>query len=197
MRSWRWLFLAIVLTGCAKNESSPAAIELPEAPAFANWPTASEGRYMVGPVRSMICRSDPPEKEAQDASERKDNGPHAAHSIVVRVNPDAIDTFRAGKPLPAGTVVVKEKYAHVLNIFGDDEQIAKEEAEQELNEYALMIKREPGYFPEGGDWEYAYITLGPERKVSRGRLAECADCHGSGNTREHLFRSYLKESATH
>jgi hypothetical protein len=92
--------------------------------------------------------------------------------------PDAIAAFRSGKPLPAGAVVVKEKYMN-------------SSALSQLNEYAAMIKRKAGYDPSGGDWEYAYVTLHPKRKVSQGRLAECAGCHASAKDRDYLFRSYL------
>lgn len=39
-----------------------------------------------------------------------------------------------------------------------------------------MVKREPGYFPEGSDWEY--VVLGAEGKVqASGKLPLCARCH--------------------
>jgi hypothetical protein len=85
--------------------------------------------------------------------------------------------FREGKPLPRGAVVVKEKYADGR-------------ATGPLQEYAVMAKREAGYDPVGGDWEYAYVTLLPERKLARGRLAKCAACHVSVRERDFLFRSY-------
>jgi len=43
-----------------------------------------------------------------------------------------------------------------------------------------MAKRDPGFFPEGGDWEY--IVLDAEGRVEdRGKLAACARCHAEGN----------------
>jgi hypothetical protein len=95
----------------------------------------------------------------------------------VRVSPEAIAPFREGKRLPTGAVVVKEKYADEL-------------ASGPLYAYAVMVKREAGYYPEGGDWEYEYVTLVPERKVARGQLTDCAACHASAKDRDYLFRSY-------
>jgi hypothetical protein len=44
-----------------------------------------------------------------------------------------------------------------------------------------MTKREPGFYPEGGDWEY--IVLDAEGRLEdRGKLAFCARCHAEGNT---------------
>jgi len=43
-----------------------------------------------------------------------------------------------------------------------------------------MAKRDPGFFPEGGDWEY--IVLDAEGRLEgRGKLAACARCHAEGN----------------
>jgi hypothetical protein len=93
----------------------------------------------------------------------------------VRVSPEAFEAFRAGDPLPVGASVVKEKY---------------EDGPETMGEYAVMVKRGAGYDPPGGDWEYAYVTLAPERRVIRGRLAECAGCHASAKQTDYLFRSY-------
>jgi hypothetical protein len=125
----------------------------------------------------MDCRVPTPEEARARQEEAKAHGPHAKHFIVVRVSPDAVAEFREGRPLPTGAVVVKEKYADAV-------------AAGPLQEYAVMVKREAGYDPGAGDWEYAYVTLTPVRVVSRGRLRECAGCHASARERDYLFRSY-------
>lgn len=57
----------------------------------------------------------------------------------------------------------------------------------------LMRKREPGYFPEGGDWEYAVVS--PMGRVeAEGRLALCARCHAEA-TREHVFEPLSSSSS--
>jgi hypothetical protein len=43
-----------------------------------------------------------------------------------------------------------------------------------------MAKRDPGFFPEGGDWEYVVIDA-DGRLEGRGKLAACARCHAEGN----------------
>ena len=43
-----------------------------------------------------------------------------------------------------------------------------------------MVKRAPGFFPEGGDWEY--VALDAEGHVEdRGKLPLCARCHAEAN----------------
>ncbi len=39
-----------------------------------------------------------------------------------------------------------------------------------------MIKREPGYFPQGDDWEYLVLDE-HSRLQARGKLGFCARCH--------------------
>jgi len=132
----------------------------------------------VPPGLWFLCRNPSPEEAQRRDAEAKAHGPHAKYSIIVRVNPEAITLFREGKPLPTGAVVVKEKY------------YAGGPAPGPLYGYAVMTKREVGYYPEGGDWEYEYVSLVPERKETRGRLANCAACHASAKERDFLFRSY-------
>jgi hypothetical protein len=43
-----------------------------------------------------------------------------------------------------------------------------------------MAKRDPGYYPEGGDWEY--VVLDAEGHLEdRGKLSLCARCHAEGD----------------
>ena len=104
-------------------------------------------------------------------------------AVVVRVNPVGVDRFKAGQPVPAGTVVVKEKYPEYSP---NTPPVA----------VAAMVKREPGYDPENGDWEYAYEQRWPEaeRKVVRGKLRSCIDCHQGARDTDYLFRPYLRAS---
>jgi hypothetical protein len=44
-----------------------------------------------------------------------------------------------------------------------------------------MIKREAGYFPAGGDWEYV-VTLPDGRLEDRGQIQQCARCHAEGTS---------------
>jgi hypothetical protein len=171
------LLSPVLLAGCQPGAPTASEPALVEPPAFAAWPRATEKPVRVDLRQWLDCRAPTP---AEVEAEAKRHGPHARYSIVVRVSPDGIAPFREGKPLPPGAVVVKEKYADW-------------EATGPLQAYAVMTKREAGYDPGGGDWEYAYVTLVPERKESRGRLAGCAGCHASAKERDYLFRHYGPE----
>lgn len=86
-------------------------------------------------------------------------------------------------PHPVGTVIIKEKYAYLKDAIQRHNPRA----------YGVMIKHEPGYNPEQGDWEYAYIELDEPNKITaatRGKLASCIDCHANRNTTDFVFRNY-------
>jgi len=177
MRASGWVLLVVVFAGCQRPAPPRSASHVVEPADFANWPRITERPVQVGPELWADCRGPTPEETAARNAAATRHGPHVEYAIVVRVSPGAIAAFRQGRQLPVGAVVVKEKYMDRL-------------ASGPMQAYAVMVKREAGYDPGGGDWEYAYVRLAPEREVSRGRLAECAGCHASARDRDYLFRSY-------
>lgn len=194
----RVLVFLVFLVGCQKPREvlvaeapRPAPVQEPPAPLtvtqttaeieFADWPTATERPVRVFPPVVYACGPGTNEQGGRwaEGGGEKRHGPHFKHSIVVRANPGAMEEFKAGgTPLPVGTVVVKEKHADLL-------------AKAPLAEYGAMIKREPGYDPQHGDWEYLYVVRGPEKKVTRGRLESCIECHSHAKDKDYLFRTYL------
>lgn len=177
--------VAAVQADAVSNEPElkPTDPNLPEIqPAmFASWPSATEKPIEIGPRLWRFCRGPSPEEERERTKEKEANGPHASYSIVVRVSPNAASSFRAGGTLPEGAVVVKEKH----QVSG---------GRREFQAYAFMIKREAGYDEANGDWEYAFVTLQPDIKVTRGKLAECSQCHAKASEHDYLFRNYLAEA---
>ncbi|CAN5515630.1 hypothetical protein BH10PLA2_BH10PLA2_33100 [soil metagenome] len=175
--------LALSLTLVSGCQKDPPAAALPtneppaELPDFASWPKVTEKPVRIGLWLSLLCRP----ANQQDLQKHKDkaapHGPHSDHALIVRVNHEGLAAFRDGKPMPAGSVIVKEKYSDAG-------------ASAPMTEYAMMIKHPPGYDPEHGDWEYAYVNLLPEKKTVRGRLPECSGCHASVKDRDYLFRKY-------
>jgi hypothetical protein len=178
MRKSICLLSVFLLNGC-QSETPPASKpDVVEASPFSSWPSVTDKPVFVGTYLWSLCRSLSPEEAKKAEVVAKAHGPHARHSIIVRVSPEAINIFREGGPLALGAIVVKEKY------LGGPEDPGR------LYGYARMIKREAGYYPEGGDWEYEYVELIPERKEARGRLTNCAGCHASAKERDFVFRSY-------
>jgi hypothetical protein len=84
--------------------------------------------------------------------------------------------------MPVGAIVVKEKH-HDPVVTGPPV------------EFGAMIKREPGYDPAHGDWEYLFVAMKPEKTVARGKLESCIDCHSNAKDKDYLFRTYLPGKA--
>jgi len=180
MQKSMWLLPVLLVAGC-QSETAPGSKPVPVEPSpFSSWPSVTDKPVLVGAYLWGLCRNMTPEEAKKADEEAKRHGLHAKHSIIVRVSPAGAVQFRDGRPLPTGAVVVKEKY------LGDPV------APGRLYGYAMMTKRDAGYYPEGGDWEYQFVALVPERKETSGRLTECAACHASVKDRDFLFRSYGK-----
>ncbi len=163
---------AAILAGCHAPPSPGTVPSMVEPAEFATWPRVTEKPVLVRPEFSRLCIG-LPANPLRDHAKAVPGGPH--HSILVRVSPNAVAAYREGRPLPAGAVVVKEKY--------DDPQ-----ASGPLRAYGVMIKRAAGYDPRGGNWEYGFVTLDSAATVTRGRLEGCAGCHAAARRRDYLFR---------
>jgi hypothetical protein len=183
------LILGVLLAGCQSQPTPPTTSddERPQVPArgafgfdYATWPSVTDTPHQVSPAFLMFCRAPTADEVRQQEAAKKEHGPHAESAIVVRVNPIGLDRFKSGGGVPVGTVVIKEKYYHYY-------------PGAEPSAVAAMIKREAGYDPEHDDWEYAYEerSSGSERKVERGKIASCIECHKAAGI-DYLFRPYLE-----
>jgi hypothetical protein len=81
---------------------------------------------------------------------------------------------RGAPPFGPGSVIVKEKY--VASGAGRD-----------LVAIAMMIKREPGFEPTQGDWDYAYYE--PDLGViqTKEQSAYCSGCHAAAAASDFVF----------
>jgi hypothetical protein len=53
-----------------------------------------------------------------------------------------------------------------------------------------MIKREKGYNPECGDWEFFTLTADATKMTARGRLQSCMDCHVEYSESDFVTKKY-------
>lgn len=138
---------------------------------YAGWPAVTEKPFEVPEHIFLLCGGPPKAFQGR--------GPHLVPAIHLYANPTAFAAVRADdtKVMPIGSVVVKEKWWN------------KQEARPSA--YAAMIKREPGYDADNGDWEYVYVSTSAEEKVQRGRIEKCVTCHRTAANKDYLFRTYL------
>src|ERR1044071_3681790 len=78
---------------------------------------------------------------------------------------------------PVGSLIVKEKLP------------ARDAKEPEL--LTAMLKREAGFDPEGGDWEYLVLDGRGEEVRARGKLESCRACHQAVADTDFVSRNYL------
>jgi hypothetical protein len=96
-------------------------------------------------------------------------------AINVYISPESEEALREGaNDYPEGTVVLKQKLSS--------------EAQTVL--FTGMLKREAGYNPDCGDWEF--FVLGPGARLqARGRIESCMACHQEYAEAGFLSRLYL------
>jgi hypothetical protein len=117
------------------------------------------------------------------AAEQKmdDESPHRDKFITVYVNePGRRSMMEQEKPrYPQGSIIVKEKLT------------TKESTSPEL--LTVMIKRERGYNPGNGDWEYMALDGAGDKVRGRGKLEQCQACHKRYQAVDFVSRNYLPD----
>lgn len=104
--------------------------------------------------------------------------PHArAKSYVFANGPAVLPIFDPWGKFPEGSLIVKEK----LGVDDGKTQL-----------FTGMLKREKGYFPECGDWEFFTVGAEASKIVQRGKLAHCASCHEDFAQGDFVSKMYAK-----
>ena len=111
--------------------------------------------------------------------EMEEGNPHRDKFITVYVNEIGKDAMMQEKHprFPQGSVIVKEKLP------------SKDSSSPEL--LTAMIKREAGYNPENGDWEYMALDGMGKEVQARGRVESCQFCHMMVKDTDYVSRNYL------
>lgn len=148
----------------------PAFVE--EIKDYRTWTRVNPHPVDMDAVVSALCA-------APSGPQSVDKNPHLHKFITVYVNETGRRAMMEERVpnFPQGSVIVKEKLS------------AKDSAAPEL--LTVMIKRERGFNPQSGDWEYM-VTNGDGTKVeARGRLSNCQACHVMNKETDFINRSYL------
>ena len=105
--------------------------------------------------------------------------PHSDKYITVYVNEFGRHAMMEEKSphFPQGSVIVKEKLT------------TPESTTPEL--LTVMVKRERGYNPESGDWEYMVVDGKGQSVQERGKLESCQSCHLMEKDTDYVSRKYL------
>jgi hypothetical protein len=109
----------------------------------------------------------------------EEDNPHRDKFITVYVNEVGTHAMMQEKTprFPQGAIIVKEKLP------------SKDSSSPEL--LTVMIKREAGYNPKNGDWEYMSLDGVGKEVQARGRLESCQACHMLVKDNDYVSRNYL------
>lgn len=119
----------------------------------------------------------PTRQQSIDSSQN----PHRQRYFVVYVNEIGREAMMSQlKPVfPEGSIIVKEKL------------LTEDATSPEM--LTVMVKREKGFSPESGDWEYMVVSGSRTKIEGRGMLENCQTCHVTKGETDYVFRSYLPE----
>ncbi|HEX4129706.1 MAG TPA: cytochrome P460 family protein [Pirellulales bacterium] len=164
---------------------------LAEISAYRDWNCVNAPTPM-DPATANLCitLSPPVPRDALGPSTKSvsvpKGDPHAGKLISVYVNGVGLTSMFDEHPrFPCGTIIVKQKLPTPESI--DWSSLTGPQPEL----LTVMVKREPGYDPEYGDWEYLGLD-GPATKIiARGKLDNCRGCHASERSTDFVFRQYL------
>jgi hypothetical protein len=128
--------------------------------------------------------------------------PHWNYDLHVYVPKDSERIIRSGKgSYPVGAFILKEKLSarnnKSLSKTNDNSgNKARTSSVKELAEPALftaMLKREKGYNPTCGDWEFITISGDAKEITSRGKTESCMNCHRGHKETDFVTRTYMND----
>ena len=179
------LALTTVLAACASlaadevaTHVAPAGKEMPSGSelieGYRQWTRLNPEPEFIPSQTASLCAAPTTDQTRLDKTD-----PHRDKFITVYVNElgKTAMTTQLNPVFPQGSVIVKEKLP------------AKDSSSPEL--LTVMIKREPGYDPDNGDWEYMAVDGAGKVVQARGKLANCQACHIMRKETGYVYRNYL------
>jgi hypothetical protein len=194
------LFFGIGAIAALRAQSPPHAVpapvqastpRLPESPihGYKSWVRVNQKPHQVSSRIAMMCMAPTQEEIAAEAADpHLEAGEHPSlmrtRFVVVYVNKLAEQgMLHQNHPdYPQGSLIVKERLARPVDSV------------PEL--LTVMHKREKGYNPGHGDWEYMTLDGAGKQITAQGRLQKCESCHAEWKKTDYTSRAYLSEDVT-
>ena len=144
-------------------------------PFYKRWVQVNPTPHRVPARIAADCAAIP---ASLDSSVHNDPNGTADKFSVAYVNPVGRDAMFSARPqFPPGSIIVKEKLSD--SVSGSIELVA------------MMIKQQPGYDPDGGDWEYRVAESYTLHPIESGRIQHCRACHAYRRDMDFVYRTYL------
>lgn len=165
--------LAARRTEGAKDEFRFDAAKLKDR---TSWIQVNAEPYHMAPAVAALCA---PVSADMISPQKRD--PHASSYITVYVNNAGREAMFANQAqrFPEGSIIVKEKF----NAPSVDHKPVL---------YTIMRKREAGYNPTVGDWEFSIVGADGKELQATGKLENCQGCHLGQSESDFVFRPYVK-----
>jgi Cytochrome P460 len=169
-----FLFIpALAMTGCVVATLSSPSVpdnDLAKLANYRQWTLVNPARQLMRPAAATDCAIRPG---------RTEDSPHVNKYVSVFVNSVGREEMmtRRNPKFPVGSMIVKEKHGSL------------DSTSPEL--LTAMIKRQPGYNPESGDWEYLVLDGAASQIVEQGKLTRCSGCHKFFEHSDYVTRTYL------
>jgi hypothetical protein len=175
MKNLLLITAAAMLAYAIVGQSSPSVKEsdLTSLAKYRQWTLVNPTPQLMEPLAAASCAMIPG---------RQEPSPHLHKYISVFVNSEGREAMmtRQQPKFPVGSMIVKEKLG------------SRDSTDPEL--LTAMIKRESGYNPEGGDWEYLVLDGTASKIVERGKLTQCSGCHRPYEYSDYVTRTYLPQT---
>ncbi len=141
---------------------------------YKKWTKVNDKPQLMNSTVSALCAA-----PTQRQMDRESKNPHNNKYINVYVNSTGkTEMMTKNNPVfPQGTVIVKEKLS------------TPDSTSPEL--LTVMIKREKGFNPENGDWEYMTVNGQVTEVTAKGKLENCQACHVLEKSTDYVSRNYL------
>ena len=181
------LTAAIVLTGITLwNSHAQTKSTVSD---YRQWTQVNPKPLMMPSWVSAMCAQTP------KLMAMSENDPHEGKFFVVYVNSIGKNAMlKQPKPeFPIGTVIVKEKLPTSQHSRTDTAEWKGKVPYPKPELLTVMQKREKGYYPRGGDWEYSVMDGTGQKTLKSGKLEACALCHSRYTGTDWVTRSYLPE----
>ncbi|HSU40522.1 MAG TPA: cytochrome P460 family protein, partial [Polyangiaceae bacterium] len=133
---------------------------------YAAWQKRTEDPQPISAQIFALCRGPTQAEEDFVASEHGDR-----LYLLDWIDPGAAAVFAAASsgPFPVGATIVKEK-------------LVLESGGYVLHALGLMLKREPGFDPAHGDWQFGYWNAADGMIAGAAENAHCGNCHAGSST---------------
>lgn len=144
---------------------------------------------VIDPRLFALCIENP---STEMMEHRAAIGAPSSAAVDIYMNDSAADSFNKKEHYKTGAMIIKEKMLLPYKPEPGSPPLPLVDLNP-VRGIGGMLKREPGYDPENGDWEYFYKNV--NNPGTRGRLENCVQCHATAKDTDRVFGYWAPDPA--